>query len=54
VKKSTETATHSFLESIQDAIDKCIRVIGIFFYLTAAYDIINHAILTDKLNSYGI
>jgi hypothetical protein len=53
VKKSTETATQTFLASIQEAIDKGIHVIGIFFDLTKAY-IINHDILIDKLNSYGI
>jgi hypothetical protein len=30
VKKSNETATQSFLESIQKAIDKGIHAIGIF------------------------
>jgi hypothetical protein len=54
VKKSTETPTQSFLESIQKAIDKGIHVTGIFFDLTKAYDVINHDILIDKLNSCGI
>jgi potassium voltage-gated channel Eag-related subfamily H protein 8 len=41
-KKSTETATESFLEGI--------HATGIFFDLTNTYDVINHDILIDKLN----
>jgi retron-type reverse transcriptase len=53
-KKSTETAIQSFIESIQEAIDRNIHAIGIFCDLTKAYDVINHDILLDKLNSSGI
>jgi hypothetical protein len=52
--KSTETASQSFLESIQDAVDRGQHAIEIFFDLTKAYDVINHDILLGKLNSYGI
>jgi hypothetical protein len=54
VKKATETATQSFLESKQEAIDKGIHVIGIFFDLTKAYDVTNHDTLIAKLNLYSI
>jgi hypothetical protein len=53
-KKSTETANQSFLESIQEAVDRGLHVIGIFVDLTKAYNVINHNILIDKLNLYGI
>jgi retron-type reverse transcriptase len=53
-KKSTKTAIQSFIESIQKAIERSIHAIGIFFDLTKACDLINHYILLDKLNSYGI
>ena len=52
--KSTDTAIHAFLESILEAIDKKIYLIGIFFYLSKAYDVLYHKILLSKLETYGI
>ncbi|PNF20311.1 hypothetical protein B7P43_G13693 [Cryptotermes secundus] len=52
--KSTETPSQTFIESIQEAMGRRFHVIGIFFDLTKAYDVINHIILLDKLNYYGI
>jgi len=52
--KSTETATHSFIQSVQEALDKRLCAIGIFFYLSKAFDVINHRRLLDKLDYYGI
>ena len=52
--KSTETATHAFLENIQKAIEKKIHLIGIFFDLSKAYDVLDHKILLFKLDAYGI
>jgi glutaredoxin 2 len=53
-KKSTETATQSFLESTQEASTRVLHVIGTFVDLTKAYNVINHDILIDKLNLCGI
>ena len=52
--KSTETSSHSFVESIQEARDQHLHVEGIFLDLTKAYDVLNHNTLLGKLNSYGI
>ena len=51
--KSTETATHAFLENIQKTIDKKIHLIGIFFDLSKAFDVRDHKILFFKLEAYG-
>jgi len=52
--KSTETATHGFLKNIQKPIEKTINLIGIFFNLSKAYDVLDHKILLFKLDAYGI
>jgi hypothetical protein len=52
--KSTKTASQTFLESVQDALYRQLHVVGIFLDLSKAYDVINHNILLDKLDSYGI
>jgi retron-type reverse transcriptase len=52
--QSTETATHSFIQSVQEALDKHLYAIGIFLDLSKAYDVINHKRLLDKLYHYGI
>jgi hypothetical protein len=52
--KSTETASQTFIEKVQEAMDKRLYVIGIFFDVTKAYDMIDHNILLEKLNHYGI
>ena len=51
--KSTEAATHAFLENIQKAVEKT-NLIGIFFDLSKAYDVLDHKILLFKLDAYGI
>jgi hypothetical protein len=51
--KSTETASQAFIEKVQEAMDGRLYVIGIFYGLTKAYDVIDHNILLDKLNQYG-
>ena len=52
--KCIETSIQSFMERIQEALDKGREVIGIFFDLTKVYDVLNHKILLEKLESYGI
>jgi len=52
--KSTETASHSFIQSVQEALDSHLHAVGIFLDLSKTYDVINHNRLLDKLDSYGI
>jgi len=52
--KSTETACHTFIENIQQALDKNLHVVGIFLDLTKVYDVTNHDILLYKLEYYGV
>jgi hypothetical protein len=52
--KSTETASHTFIESMQKAMDQQLHVVGIILDITKAYDTLNHNTLLDKLDSYGI
>ena len=52
--KSAEIASHSFIQSVQEALDKHIHAVGIFLKLSKAYDAINRNRLPDKLDSYGI
>jgi len=52
--KSAETASHSFIQSVKEALDKYIHAVGTFLKLSKACDAINHNRLPDKLGSYGI
>jgi hypothetical protein len=52
--KCIEATVQSFIEIIQEALDKRVHTIGIFIDLTRAYDILNHKLLLEKLSSYGI
>jgi hypothetical protein len=52
--KSTDTASQSFVESIQDALARGFHAIESFFDLSRAYDVLNSVILLDKLNAYDI
>jgi len=47
--KSRETASHSSIQSVQEALDGHLRVVDIFLDLSKAYDVINHNRLLDKL-----
>jgi hypothetical protein len=52
--KSTQSASQSFIEYIQEAMDKIFYIVGIFLDLTRAYDVLNHDILVNKLNCYAV
>jgi hypothetical protein len=52
--KCIETAVQSFIEMIQEALDKRIHTFGIFIDLTKACDVLNHKLLLEKLSSYAI
>jgi retron-type reverse transcriptase len=53
-EKCIQTAVQSFIQIIQEALDKGIHLIGIFIDLTKAYDTLNHKVLLEKLSSHGI
>jgi len=52
--KLPEMASQIFIENFYESIDKQLYVLGSFFDLTKAYDVINHEILLTKLEYYGI
>jgi hypothetical protein len=52
--KSTILACQSFIEKAQEALDRQSFVVGIFFDLSKAYGVINHQILLEKLDHYGV
>jgi retron-type reverse transcriptase len=52
--KSIDTAVQSFMERIQQNLDKRVHTIGIFIDLTKAYDVLNHKLLLEKLSYYSI
>jgi hypothetical protein len=51
--KAIDKACHTFLNNIQEAMENKHQVIGLFLDLTEAY-VLNHQILLDKLEKYGI
>ena len=53
-RKYIETAVQSFIDIIQEALDKGTHSIGIFIDLTNAYDTLNHKVWLEKLSPYGI
>jgi len=53
-KRSTETALQDFVNNVQTAIDNKMNPVGLFLDLSKAYDVLDHRLLLDKLNIYGI
>ena len=51
---STSHALIDLVEEISESIDKQLYTLGVFIYLKKAFDTVNHSILLQKLNFYGI
>ena len=49
-----ENVIHEFLENVTTSIDNKINTIGIFLELSKAFDTIDHKILLNKLEWYGV
>lgn len=52
--RSTETALFEYISEVLDTIDNNEIPLGIFLDLSKAYDTINHYILREKLERYGV
>jgi len=52
--RSTETACQSFTERVSEVLDNHLNAVRIFLELSKAYDVLNHQILLDKLEIYGV
>ena len=53
-KRNTTHATLDFIQSIEDAIEDNEFAIGVFCDLSKAFDTLDHKILLEKLDHYGI
>ena len=53
-QRSTSLALLELIEGITTYLDKKLHVLGIFIDLKKAFDTINHTILANKLEKYGI
>ena len=53
-KHSTSLALIDTIDKIYEYLDKKENVIGIYFDLQKAFDVVDHSILLNKLYNYGI
>lgn len=51
--RSTTTAMLSFLNNLYDSLDKNNKCFGLFMDLSKAFDLVEHALLIEKLSNYG-
>ena len=51
---STDHALIKLIDSIYDSFNQNKYTLGVFIDLSKAFDTVDHNILIDKLNSYGI
>ena len=52
--RSTSTALVNFLEVVYKTLDNKEVCVGLFLDLTKAFDMVNHDILLQKLDAYGV
>ena len=52
--KNTETVLCAFHEKIVDALDNKLFTLGLFVDFSRAFDCVDHELLLEKLNRYGI
>ena len=53
-KKFTALAILEMVDKVTNALDNKCSGVGIFVYLAKAFDTVNHSILLNKLEHYGI
>jgi hypothetical protein len=53
-KHSTYMAINDFYLKVTDDLDKKLHTVGLFLDLSKAFDTLNHNVLLQKLNTYGI
>ena len=52
--RSTNSAIFEFLNGLYENLDNNKRTIGLFMDLTKAFDLVDHSLLLDKLEAYGL